>query len=246
LKIDKWDIIFFDLDNTLYSHEEAFEKAITSSYKQLTVQKLLCTNSLPIQSKDWFTVFKKHCDLFWPAYEKKVLTRKAYQQKRYNKTMEFFQLPYEKGDAEEFHKHYEKTVHNYVTPFPGVVEFLVKLKECGKKIGIITNGKKNTQINKIKKLGLSDIISENNIIISEEVGEEKPNKHIFDIVTLKWNDTRKKPLYIGDSWNQDVVGAINAGWDCIFLNSRKEHIKTGHKPVVVIDTFHDLKEYFQG
>jgi 5'-nucleotidase len=245
MRLKKWDIIFFDLDNTLYSHEEAFQEAIIFCYENVTVPLLKGAGIVPASSYEWFKVFKGNCDKFWTEYEEDKINKQIYQRKRYNKTMEAFQYPVADAIADEFHELYERIVHNYVTPFAGVHECFEKLKKQGKKIGIITNGKKEIQMNKVRKLGLLNVISEKNIIISDEVGEAKPNKHIFDVVTLKWNYNSKRALFIGDSWSQDIIGAIDAGWDAIFLNSRNETCSSNHRPSFVANSFGEVMKFLQ-
>ena len=56
-----------------------------------------------------------------------------------------------------------------------VVATLEALVENGEILGIITDGRYITQRNKIKALGLSRWIADDNIIISEEFGSAKPD-----------------------------------------------------------------------
>ncbi|OZM57683.1 hypothetical protein CIB95_04750 [Lottiidibacillus patelloidae] len=240
-----WNIIFFDLDNTLYSHEDAFQAAIINCYETISLKKLKkygITN--PVSSKIWFKIFKVNCDKYWADYEEGILTRRKYQHKRYIKTMAEFAYPFTVEDADEFHSHYESIVHTFAKPYKGVKSLLKRLTERGIIIGIITNGKQRIQLNKLIHLELLQFFPTEHIIISEGVGSEKPSKHIFDFVRLKWNYKQNKHLYIGDSWDQDIVGAMEAGWEAIFLNSRNEKSTTNHKPIFVAESFQDIYTFF--
>ena len=79
------------------------------------------------------------------------------------------------------------------------------------RISVITNGPKEHQLRKIKSLGLKRWVDEKDIIISSAVGCSKPDKRIFHMVS-------DHGLYVGDSYENDVIGAGNAGWDVIWLN----------------------------
>lgn len=49
-------------------------------------------------------------------------------------------------------------------------------------------------------------------------------------------------LYVGDSYDNDVVGAFNGGWHSMWFNHRGRSLKPGIKPVydVAIDNFEQL------
>lgn len=61
--------------------------------------------------------------------------------------------------------------------------------------------------------GLPDRFSR--IFISSEIGSEKPDRGIFDYAA---NSLSIKPghiLHVGDHYKQDVLGALNAGWQAV-------------------------------
>ena len=92
--------IFFDLDNTLFSHEYAFEKAIQDCFNEIIEEWEEQGLEIPhISTEDWFDVFKYHSEfLYWTAYEQKKYTEQEYRRKRYLQTMNHFGLP---ADEEE-------------------------------------------------------------------------------------------------------------------------------------------------
>lgn len=49
-------------------------------------------------------------------------------------------------------------------------------------------------------------------------------------------------LYVGDSYDNDVMGAFNGGWHSMWFNHRGRRLKAGTKPVydVAIDNFEQL------
>lgn len=109
------------------------------------------------------------------------------------------------------------------------------MKAKGKLVGIITNGPVQHQFNKIKSLDLTSYVSKDHIFISDEVGVAKPNKQIFQHVAQQVDMLPSEILYIGDSWPNDVVAPMEAGWQAIWYNHRKRLPGTSHKPLAVID-----------
>lgn len=239
----RWDTVCFDLDNTLYSHEKAFEQAIQFCYKQLLHKWEKEGKAVPyVEPPLWFSVFKQNCDKFWNAYEEKKLNAKAYRRLRYRETMLTFQLPYKDTEADEFHQQYYNIVDEFSEPFAGLYTLLSMLNKQNVKSGIITNGSLETQYKKMKKLKLHFYIPKQHIFISEEVGFAKPDVRLFQYAERKMNSI-DRPLYVGDTWEHDVIGAINAGWDVVYLNTRNEVCTSNHRPVQVCTSLHTLKEF---
>ncbi|WP_185819534.1 HAD family hydrolase [Salibacterium salarium] len=225
----RWTTICFDLDNTLFSHEAAFESAIQHTFQNKYLKQTELTNE--IDKKAWFDTFKKNSDYYWEDLEENKLTHDEYRKVRFDETMKAFGLPYHESDAKQFHDEYENVVVQYCAPYQGMHTLLRSLHQAGIKLGIITNGKQNTQERKIAQLETDTYIPPSHIIISEDVGIEKPDRRIFDHALNKMNGDRDRALFIGDSWELDVMGAIQAGWDAIFLNSRMEHKSSPDIPV---------------
>ncbi|MEB1807631.1 MAG: HAD family hydrolase [Bacillaceae bacterium] len=226
----RWRTICFDLDNTLFSHEDAFEKAICFCFETLQEQWLNDKKiESPVDVATWFKTFKKNCDLYWEQFETKKVTAKTYRRLRYHDTMKKFDLPYSDEEADHFHAHYYEIVDSFSKPFDGLVDLMNELTEKNIKVGIITNGPADTQYRKIDKIGLSSLIDREHIFVSEELGVAKPSRDIFDLAITKLGETNGK-LFIGDSWEHDICGAIDAGWDAIYLNTRGKPANTGHEP----------------
>jgi HAD superfamily hydrolase (TIGR01549 family) len=225
-----WKKIYFDLDNTLYSHEYAFEKAIQDCYQDLLdewIENGITFKDVPLE--DWFDVFKYFSDLFWATYEKKECTQVEYRRKRFLSTMKHFKLPCHAPESDRFHEKYYEKANNYVQPYPGLYQLLEYLINNKVELGIITNGKKKVQLEKFKKLKLYRYIKEENFFVSEEVRMEKPDPSIFK--RALGVEEPSNALFIGDTWEHDIVGAINAGWDALFLNTQNRPRTTSHQPL---------------
>lgn len=234
----RWNTICFDLDNTLYSHEQAFEKAICFCFESILKAKNILG---VVDTKQLFTVFKKNCDLYWNDYESGALSPIEYRRKRFLETTQLFQLPFKVDDADKFHRTYYNVIDVFSEPFPILNSMMNALVEAEVKIGIITNGGTDTQYNKIKELNLYEWIPNDAIFISGQLKIAKPNRQIFDIAKQKLGSDGSY-LFVGDSWEHDVVGAMDAGWDSIFLNTRMEKMKTTHTPFEVCDTLEEVAE----
>ncbi len=230
----KWTHIYFDLDNTLYDHEKAFEKTILHCAENMLYKK---KSSLPVHK--WFTVFKCNCDKFWGFYEEGEWSRKRYQINRFCKTNEFFDLTCSEQEALDFQEEYQSKVASFAELYPESDSILSLLKNKGIELGIITNGEEKTQTAKIEALQLFRWIPRENIYISEVVGLEKPETSIFHYVL----GSTGRSLYIGDTFEHDIKPALEAGFDAIYFNSRNEKVDQdleGKVPEIV--SYDELKK----
>lgn len=90
-----------------------------------------------------------------------------------------------------------------------IVATLDALIANGKILGIITDGRSLTQRNKINALGLSRWFTDDNIIISEEVGSTKPDVRNYRFFMSKYPG--KIYTYIGDNVTKDFVAPKSLG-----------------------------------
>ena len=99
-------------------------------------------------------------------------------------------------------------------------ELLIKLKQSGIKLGIITDGRPEGQKNKIDALGLDALVDE--IIITDELGGEKfrkPNDISFRIMQHRFGIPFENIVYVGDNINKDFIAPKQLGMQSIlFLN----------------------------
>ena len=113
------------------------------------------------------------------------------------------------------------------------ISILELAKENDVKLGIITNGPSEHQWAKIEALGVEKWIPRENIIVSGDLGINKPDVRIFDVMKEKLQLNVDSLYYIGDSLENDIVGASNAGWNPIWINRYKmkmpKHIKVYKK-----------------
>lgn len=103
----------------------------------------------------------------------------------------------------------------HIKLYDGVEKFLQAVSFTHK-FAIITDGRSISQRNKIQALGLTDYMSE--IIISEEIGSEKPNEVNFLKVEEKLDCNEY--TYIGDNTKKDFVTPNKLGWKTICLKDR--------------------------
>jgi len=121
--------------------------------------------------------------------------------------------------------------------FDGVLEVIENIKSKNGKIGIITDGRGKTQRAKLKSLGLLNCIDK--IIISEEIGSEKPSSTNFRAIEANLKGTEY--YYIADNLKKDFIAPNILGWKSIGLidNGKNIHFES-HK---YMDIEHQPQEF---
>ena len=99
---------------------------------------------------------------------------------------------------------------------PGAKQLLEYLRQKGYRLHICSNGFHEVQSRKLRSAGLDGYFA--TIILSEDAGVNKPHKEFFDYAFAKTGAERATTIMIGDHYDTDIAGAINAGLDTIFFN----------------------------
>ncbi len=222
----KIDGILLDIDNTIYSYDEAnkyaleqvyhylhchfhFEKAIIHNEFQKARHKVNLTLNTTASSHNRLLYFQLLCEkLDIDALTHSLILYNIYWDS-YLMKIELFE------DAEEF------------------------IKEFSSKICFVTDLTAHIQHRKLLKLGLSNLGCK--IVTSEEVGVEKPHPYIFKVALDKLNVNPSNACMVGDNYEKDIQGAILSGIIPILKLNHKEQVVLNQFSVTTISNFCELK-----
>lgn len=202
--------IVFDVDDTIYDQQQPFLNAVNRVFpvvKEADIHRLYIRfrfhsdeNFLKVVSNQWSI-----------DYMRTYRMNESLKDLGYSETAEI--------QCRLFQQIYEDELDNIVI-HPEVKRLLDYLKEKNIPIGIITNGPTDHQSKKVKQLNLETWVPADNIIISQSVGCQKPDKEIFHLAAKQFKIDPNKTLYVGDSFENDVAGAYNGGWHSVWFNHR--------------------------
>ncbi|WP_239616042.1 HAD family hydrolase [Cohnella mopanensis] len=99
--------------------------------------------------------------------------------------------------------------------YPFVIDTLERLKRNGLGLGLISNWDGSAR-ELLDRYGLTQLL--NTVVISSEVGFEKPSEAIFRHAFRMAGVTAKECLYVGDNYYDDVVGCRAVGLDSVLIN----------------------------
>ena len=98
------------------------------------------------------------------------------------------------------------------------------------RVGIVTNNLVAEQREKLRDCGLDRHIDV--LMASEEAGVSKPNPAIFALALERLGCLADEAVMVGDSWENDIVGAQSAGIRAVWFNPRGEEPPTPGVPVL--------------
>ncbi|WP_400078933.1 HAD family hydrolase [Winogradskyella sp. R77965] len=104
--------------------------------------------------------------------------------------------------------------------FEGVIEVIESIKSKSGKIGIITDGRSKTQRAKIDSLEILKYLD--HIVISDEIGSEKPSFDNFKAMEKAISGMQY--YYIADNLKKDFVAPNALGWKSVALIDNGKNI----------------------
>ena len=104
-----------------------------------------------------------------------------------------------------------------------VVRMLDTLKVKGVRMGLITDGRSVQQRNKIEALGLSRWMDDEDMVISEEFGSEKPALANYTYFMERYPECHDF-TYVGDNLKKDFIAPNALGWLTVCLKDDGRNI----------------------
>lgn len=218
--------VFFDVDDTLYNQRDTFQRAYDE----------LFGNRFELEIEKLFLARQRRSDEVFEASQIGAITMEEMYIYRVQKAFEdlgFFVTPEE---SLKFQELYVKNQQNLSMP-QVTRELLDTLKRKGIALGVITNGPFEHQWKKVNALNLLNWMPREHILISGEVGITKPDRGIFDLAKERTGLKAEEMWFVGDSYENDILGAKGAGWHNLWVNRRGKDIsrETVQPEVFVMD-----------
>ena len=212
----QYKAVFIDWDDTIGDFLGAAKLALQDMYEKYNLSEYFAS------FEEFFLLYKPHNIELWDKYGKDLVTKEYLSFDRF-----FFPLMHGskvKGEnlcvlAEQLSEDFLNMTTARFSLLEGAEE-LVRYLAAKYPLTVVTNGFVEVQYEKFDKSGLRDCFA--HIVLSEEVGCQKPNPRIFE-EALRMNGLQAEDVVmIGDSWSSDIQGAINAGIDQIWIRKNKE------------------------
>ena len=230
-KLANIEHIFFDLDHTLWDFETNSELTLKEMFQKFELQDLLQTTFDVFLKK-----YKQINDKLWADYRENKVTKNELRVQRFYQTLVYFNYS-SPLVAEQMADYYVNHSPYKTALFPGAIEVLNYLNNKYH-LHIISNGFREVQYIKLKNSKIVHFFKE--IVLSEDVGVNKPNPEIFHYLLKRLKAKPGQTVMIGDNIEADIKGAAAVGITQILFNPKK--IRHNFKPTYEISALSDLKK----
>jgi putative hydrolase of the HAD superfamily len=188
-------VILFDLDGTLFDRDAAVRELFAHQHGAFA-------SSLPGVSCERFVERLLELDEHGHADKRTA----------YGVFVREFGL--EASLADRLLEHFRDVYARFGAPFSDALSTLGALRARGLGLGLVTNGRTDTQGAKVERLGLAPLLDA--VLISESEGLRKPDRRIFERALDRLGARPGEAWHVGDHPMADVTGAHAAGLTAVW------------------------------
>ncbi len=240
----QYKAVFIDWDDTIGDFIGAAKLALQEMYDKYQLSDYFASH------EEFVSLYKPHNIELWDKYGKDLVTKEYLSFDRF-----FFPLMHgskvgerqeAKGErqgvaalAEQLSEDFLHLTTAHFSLLEGAEELVRYLAEKYP-LTVVTNGFVEVQYEKFDRSGLRDCFA--HVVLSEEVGCQKPNPRIYEEALRMNGLSAEDVVMIGDSWNSDIQGAINAGIDQIWIRKSKDPLPEGQHATYIVNTLSEVME----
>ncbi len=206
--IDRYKYFLFDIDRTLWDFDSNASVALEASLKKFP---------LPI---DDYALFVERYESFnkklWDDYEAGKISKEFLRTERFYKTLKIYYGIDDIDLAKSIGHEYLEEMALGKKLIEGAETVLNAIKVSGGRMAIVSNGFREVQYRKLASSGIKDCFE--TVIISDEVGVNKPHPQIFALAMDGIGGNKKETLMVGDDFANDIEGAQIYGIDQFYYN----------------------------
>ena len=192
--------LLLDFDNTLLDFNETEQISLRKTFATLFQKELTAEDT---------ALYHRINDGYWKRLERKEVTRDQLKEGRFKDFIQALGLTCD--DVMHVNKVYMDILAETVVEYPETEDACRRLAERYK-LYVITNG--TTYIQKARFAGASFHKYMEGIVISDEIGVDKPDPRFFEaVVQLTGDPDVRHYLVVGDSLSSDIRFGKNIGAD---------------------------------
>ena len=203
--------IFFDLDGTLCDPGSSWDEGIAAALQLFESRHPERASELKASWEQTGKVLRSE------LIAGRLLMREFIEQ-RYPRALSEVGIV-DEALGSELNDCLSETRKHALRPMPGAHETLRQLRKDFH-LGIITNGSDagyaDSQMATIQQIGVQDMVDA--IWISDRVGSRKPDPGIFSAALEGADVSSGEAVYVGDSYEADIIGANGVGMLSILID----------------------------
>jgi putative hydrolase of the HAD superfamily len=202
--------VFFDLDDTLFDYTNSRHVAFLALKERFS---------------DLSNASMEDLDSLWTRYWYELLPAEVIRdytvimhmrRERLRMIFGHYGRELRDNEMEDVMRTYSESYDSSMAQVPGAGDILRKIREKGISVGVITNNPPGGQRKKLKQCRIEGYIDL--LVSSGEIGYSKPDPRIFRFSLERLGAMPEESVMIGDSWEYDIVGAMNTGMKPVWFN----------------------------
>ena len=212
----RWQAVFFDLDGTMYDWRSCWERTTRQAIAG-HLGRFPASDDQDLAAA--VTTFSHYGRVLFAKFDRGYLD--VFTARRLNYVLTAAAHGWDTSDqaVESFLERYNALLVATVQPRLDLGPTLRTLQgQHGLPLGVITNGLANEQRRKLSILAVEAYFEPAAVIVSGEHGYAKPDPRIFRAALTALCVSPAQALYVGDSWENDVLGGLRAGLDVAWFN----------------------------
>ena len=213
--MSKYEVLIFDADETLIDYTRGQAYAL----------------------EDHIDLYQRINDKLWKELEEGAIDRETLKNSRFKLVLD--ELGIVNADPAAMSADYLIQLGDAGFMIEGAETLLESLHKHFK-LALLTNGFSQVQRSRISRTNTARFFD--TIIISEEVGCQKPQREIFDLLLDRLgHDNRESVLMIGDSLTSDIKGGENANVDTCWYNPAGLDCPSWIRPTYTVESLESIK-----
>ena len=218
-KVKHYEVLFIDLDNTLYDFSGNSDEAYRAVYALMEYDRWFDSY------EHYYSIFEEYNLKLWALYAKGEISKEYLNAERYAHPLRVVGVPEADVLGARFWNEAMQRLPLGNRLMPHAREALEYLRPRYR-MYILSNGFAELQARKMKSADIANYFD--GVVLSEDIGVNKPHPAIFEHALRVADVSASEALMIGDNYEVDIEGACAVGIDQIFynvgnvtLNSRK-------------------------
>ena len=214
--------VLFDLDDTLFDHAHCARTAL-----DVIRGRHACFSAISLDELN-----RSHSTILETLHGDVAVGRVPLDQARAERFRRLFQTAGVAADealASTTASAYRDAYLTARRPVDGARALLTALHPHAR-LAIVTNNLLNEQREKLRHCGLDGHIDV--LVASEEAGVSKPDPRIFEIALERVGARPDQAVMIGDSWENDILGAQAAGIRAVWFSPGEKESPDERVPVL--------------
>lgn len=205
-------MLWFDLDDTLWAMTDNSVICLRELYDRHDLGRYFRGPA------EWDEIYHRINRSLWERYAAGNITRAFLRSERFAAPLR--EVGVDSGLAARmsagFDTEYLALLGTKTGLIPGAVDILRLLRDRGYRMGIVSNGFREVQYNKMRSSSIDSFF--NDVVLSDDAGVNKPDPRFFRYAETVASTEGQLNVIIGDNPVTDILGALDAGWQAVWFN----------------------------